>query len=245
VVGPYVLAVWVGNFDGSGNPALVGRTAAGPLLFELIEALGLDEGEGNNRAPEGLNVARVAMCADTGDLPGRYCPSTTEEWFIPGVSPIKVSTVHRAIPIDRASGRRACFHDPASSRLEVYEFWPSDLQQLFRQAGVVRRLPPPFLRDCSLEQQATTGTAPHITAPSEVITYTLRADRLGKERIPFEAVADGDVRTLYWLVDNRLAGQSRAGELFLWPAQAGDFNVSVIDDHGRAAGVRMAVRLVD
>ncbi len=245
VVGPYVLAVWVGNFDGSGNPALVGRTAAGPLLFELTETLGLQSPNREESTPQNLNVARVAMCADSGDLPGRHCPRTTPEWFIPGVSPIKVSTVHRAIPIDRASGKRACFYDPATTQYEVYEFWPSDLQQIFREAGMPRRLPPPFARDCSLEQQAASGVAPLIRSPSELITYTLRADRLEKERIPFEAVADADVRTLYWFVDKRLAGQSQAGELFLWPAAAGDFSVSVIDDHGRAAEARMQVRLVN
>ncbi len=244
VAGPYVLAVWVGNFDGSGNPALVGRTAAGPLLFELLALLELPQGS-EEPETDGLNVARVAMCADTGDLPGRHCPRTTPAWFIPGVSPIKVSTVHRAIPIDRVSGKRACFYDPASSRLEVYEFWPSDLQQIFRQAGMPRRTPPPFVGDCSLEQQAASGEPPRISSPSEVITYTLRADRIDEEHIPFEAVVDADVQHLYWFIDNRLAGESRAGELFMWPAEAGDYVVLVIDDHGRAAERRMQVRLVN
>ncbi|MEN8170857.1 MAG: penicillin-binding protein 1C [Pseudomonadota bacterium] len=247
VVGPYVLAVWVGNFDGSSNPAFVGRTAAGPLLFDLFGTIERQRGGLENEPPEPglLNVSRIPMCADTGDLPGRHCPRTIPEWFIPGVSPIKVSTVHRAIPIDRASGKRACFYDPATSRFEVYEFWPSDLLQIFRQSGLPRRLPPPFLHDCSLEQQAATGLAPQIKSPSAVITYTLRADRLAEERIPFEAVTDADVKTLYWFVDNRLAGQGQASELFFWPAAAGDYVVSVLDDHGRGAEVRMQVRLVN
>src|SRR5690242_20496362 len=33
IFGPYVLAVWVGNFDGEGNPAFVGVQMAAPLLF--------------------------------------------------------------------------------------------------------------------------------------------------------------------------------------------------------------------
>ena len=32
--------MWVGHFDGKPNPALVGRTAAAPLFFEVVEALG-------------------------------------------------------------------------------------------------------------------------------------------------------------------------------------------------------------
>jgi penicillin-binding protein 1C len=246
LAGPYVLAVWVGNFDGEGNPAFVGRTGAGPLLFDLFAAIAGARGElvETTLPRQGLNVKQVPMCAETGDLPGRHCPCTTPGWFIPGVSPIRVSTVHRAIPIDTASGKRACYYDPKTSRFEVYEFWPSDLLAIFRQAGVVRRLPPPFLKQCTLEQQGG-GAAPRIASPSEVITYTLRADRLAAERIPFEAVSDADVNTLYWFVDKRLVGQARAGEPLFWPAAAGDYTVSVLDDHGRAAETRMQVRLVN
>src|SRR5256714_4449478 len=35
----YVLAVWIGNFDGKRNPAFIGRTAAAPLLFQIIDGL--------------------------------------------------------------------------------------------------------------------------------------------------------------------------------------------------------------
>jgi penicillin-binding protein 1C len=37
LVGPYVIVVWMGNFDGSPNPALVGVEAAAPLFFELAD----------------------------------------------------------------------------------------------------------------------------------------------------------------------------------------------------------------
>ncbi|MHB1896930.1 MAG: hypothetical protein ACYCOY_09820, partial [Metallibacterium sp.] len=39
VFGPYALVVWVGNFDGSSNPALVGGEAAAPLFFNIVHAL--------------------------------------------------------------------------------------------------------------------------------------------------------------------------------------------------------------
>jgi penicillin-binding protein 1C len=245
--GQYLLAVWVGNFDGQGNPAFVGRRTAGPLLFDLFSTIAKTRGGMGQMSAsrKGLNIAQIEMCADSGDLPGRYCPYTIPGWFIPGVSPIKVSTVHRAIPIDNASGKRACYHDPAKSHYEVYEFWPSDLLKIFRQAGIVRRLPPPFLHECSLEQQGSGATAPRIASPSPNITYTLRADRLAQERIPFEAVSDADVKRLYWLVDNRLVGEADAGKVFLWPASAGDFTVSVLDDHGRSGEMLMRVRLVE
>src|SRR5436853_155518 len=37
--GPYILAIWVGNFDGSGNPAFVGVQMAAPLFFQVVDAV--------------------------------------------------------------------------------------------------------------------------------------------------------------------------------------------------------------
>ena len=236
ISGPYVVAVWIGNFDGSGNRAFTGRQAAGPLLFEIFQSLshGQSWQAGSNLKPGLLNVEKVAMCADTGDLPGRYCPRTRESWFIPGVSPIRVSTVHRAVPVDKQSGLRACRAKPGLTDLKVFEYWPSDLQRIFRQAGVDLKAPPPFEADCNLTTQSLTGTAPIIESPVAHIEYRLRSENLHREQIPFTAVADGDVRQLFWFVDDRYVGVTQAGEAFFWVPAIGNFSVRVVDDHGRA-----------
>src|SRR6185312_9255764 len=39
VFGPYVLVIWIGNFDGSGNPAFIGIDAAAPLFFRIVDAV--------------------------------------------------------------------------------------------------------------------------------------------------------------------------------------------------------------
>ena len=41
IVGPYVLVVWIGDFEGRGNPAFVGVDAAAPLFFRIADALNL------------------------------------------------------------------------------------------------------------------------------------------------------------------------------------------------------------
>jgi penicillin-binding protein 1C len=242
----WVVAVWVGHFNGRGNPAFVGRTAAGPLLFDLLNQLKTHKKKSDRRPlpPPELNLKQVDMCLETGDLPGRYCPHTTPGWFIPGVSPIRVSTVHRAIPIDMATGKRACYFDPRNSRMEVFEFWPSDLARIFQRAGVVRRSPPAYLASCALEQQASRGIAPRIITPSPTVHYTARYGQKQPDPIPFEAVTDADVETLYWFVDNRLVGVSRANDAFIWQAESGRHNVLVIDDHGRTDKVTLKVHAV-
>src|SRR6476646_2534821 len=100
----YVLAVWVGNFDGGANPAFVGRTAAAPLLFQIIDSLraAWPEPTVPHQPLPGANLKRVEFCALSGDLPNRFCTQHVEGWFIPGVSPIKTCDVHREVLVDVA-----------------------------------------------------------------------------------------------------------------------------------------------
>ena len=244
--GRYVMVVWVGRFDGQGNPAYVGRRAAGPLFFDIARAIEREQGPFMKVAPgPDLNLARVRVCASTGDLPNEYCPHTTESWFIPGVSPLRVSTVYRAIPVDRQTGRRACFHEPPRTRMEVYEFWPSDMLEVFRAAGIARKLPPPLEGGCSLDSAGSAGTVPEIRTPDPRIVYTLRSDHREQERIPFSVVADADANTLYWFVDDRYVGSVPRGEVLFWKPAIGSFDVRVVDDHGRAAATSLEVKLVN
>ena len=256
VVGRYVLAVWVGNFDGSGNPALVGREAAGPLFFAIADSLPVEAGGGAQRhreswwaadeedemarAASGLNLRRVQVCATTGDLPGPHCPRTTPSWFIPGVSPIKVSTVYRAVAVDRETGLRSCRADADTVR-RVYEFWPSNLRAVIRRAGIAIRQPPPWSPECGLDETSASGLAPRIRSPQRALVYHAAAPGAEQANVLFSAVADGDARELYWFVDDRLVASAAPGEGLFWTPRVGRFTVRVVDDLGRADAVPLRV----
>jgi penicillin-binding protein 1C len=244
--GPYVLIVWVGNFDGSGNPAFVGVDAAAPLFFQIVDAV--DAGrpglaEPVRRPPAGLK--RVAICLASGELPNRWCPQQGETWFIPGKSPIRVSDVHRPVMIDDASGLAACPpYDGKHVHQEIYEFWSSDLQQVFAEAGIPRRKPPQ--NPACANAGAPEGAAPRITSPLRGSAYVMRLAQQGHERIAFSATADADTRVLYWFVDGAYVGRSASGEPLYWqPPEAGEFRLRAIDDRGRSDERPLDVRLVE
>jgi penicillin-binding protein 1C len=83
IVGPYTLVVWLGNFDGRGNPAFIGRDAAGPLFFSLVDALGSDANLIEPNPKQALNIKKVKVCAVSGELPGPFCKHLKDSWFIP------------------------------------------------------------------------------------------------------------------------------------------------------------------
>ena len=243
----YTLAVWVGNFDGSPNPAFVGRTAAAPLFFGIADSLPRSVLQPQRPAPAPtLNLRRVAVCAPTGDLPGPHCPRTARSWFIPGVSPIKVSTVHRAVRVDEATGLRVCRGRDDGVREEIFEFWPSDLEAVFRRAGIVLRRPPPWAPGCAMDSLATTRQAPRIRSPESTLTYyaptldSSKADEVPRQ-ILFSATTDADARRLFWFVDDRLVAEVGRGQPHFWTPRPGTFTVRAVDDAGGAAAVAINV----
>ena len=234
VFGPYVLVVWSGNFDGSGNPALIGAQAAAPLFFRIVDAIVAQDrqlAEPAWRLPE--NVKRVEICMASGDLPNADCPQRGDTWFIPGKSPIRLSTVHRALMIDSRSGAVACPpYDPLHTHREVYEYWPSDLAQVFAQAGMPRRKPP-AAADCE-NTIAGDGDPPRIDSPLRGVTYALRRSQPERNRIALSASVDAAVRSLYWFADDAYLGHSTPGATLFWQApHAGTHRLRAVDDRGR------------
>lgn len=230
--GDYVLAVWLGNFNGESNPNLVGRTAAGPLFFQILDLLKVSQQD--NKAlfsPSAeLNLRQVAFCQRSGDLPNKYCPQTAKGWFIPGVSPIKLSNVHRAVPVFKDTGKRACFHQPGKTALQVYEFWPSDISRSFSNAGIILRQPPDFQQACAGLSPVVT-TMPSIISPQANLVYQLGAQP-EQRKVALQASFDGDVNQAHWFANKRYLGSVKPGEILFWAAEAGRYQLRVVDDLG-------------
>jgi penicillin-binding protein 1C len=245
IFGPYVLAVWVGSFDGAGNPAFVGIQAAAPLFFEIadsIKAQSRSLREPPYRLPKGL--ARVEVCAVSGQIPGPHCHHKKTTWFIPGKSPIKVCDIHREVTVDDRSGLQTCEPYQHSVHKEVYEFWPSDMLRVFRQAGIPRHKPPAAEARCNVDAKSGWGAAPQITSPLSGVAYSLRAAQVGGETIPFQATTDADARFVFWFVNDRLVGRTSADKALHWTAAPGDYVVRAVDDQGRADARSLKVELV-
>ena len=247
LAGPYLVATWLGDFDGRRNSNLIGRDMAGPLFFRIVDGLRSvfpDVAEFQRVPPLGL--AKTRVCAISGELPGPHCRQLVGSWFIPGKSPIRTCEIHREVRIREVSGRRICAdRAEAGSRAEVFEFWPSDLLRLFRQAGIPRRVPPAYESGCGIDRLAETGVAPQIVSPRLDLTYELRmADHAPTASVPLSAVTDGDVRDLYWFSNEVFIGRTRSAETLFWPARPGHHLVRVVDDHGRADSRPVEVSVV-
>ena len=238
----FVLCVWLGNFSGEGNNALIGRLTATPLQFSVINAL-LAENSAQLLPPRPMppGVSLVEVCAVSGDIPGDDCPQRVETWFIPGVSPINRCRIHRRIYIDASTGFRTDETEGPFIRSEVREFWPTDLLEIFAQAGLPRFSPPPYPPEEEKDKPRPEGFPPFIISPLANTTYVLREDSSRFNQLVLLAGAAQDGGDLFWFANSMFLGRARPHERFTWAPASGTWDLAVVDSRGRSAGLSLQV----
>jgi penicillin-binding protein 1C len=254
VFGRHVLVVWLGNFDGSSNPALIGIDAAAPLFLRMVDALRaerLDPGEMATQQP--ANLRQVEVCTATGGLPDALCPVRSTTWFIAGKSPIQTSSLHRTVWVDDRTGKTVCGPQPHATP-QVVEQWGSDMRSLFKQAGMPRvatQQP-----DCSAaagpgdkagsamaQGQSANDSAPAIATPLRGVSYVVRTSK--PQPIGLRADAAPGVRQIFWFADDVLVGKAAPGESLAWsPLSPRTYVLRAVDDQGRAESRSVVVDFV-
>lgn len=246
IFGDFVLIVWVGNFDGRPNNAFSGARAAAPIYFALADtvrdyyATHGTQITDNNFLREDMNISQIDMCASVGGIAGAHCPKTVKSYFIPGVSPIDVSSIYRAIPIDNKTGLRACTRNPNTTHMAVYEFWDAEFLDIFRRAGITRNTPPPFMPGCDLDTIAPATNPPVITTPTDGAKIVITADTDWAD-VAFRALTDSTDTKIFWFINDDIIGTSANGDTFTHRVPMGDYTVRAIDEMGAATSINFSV----
>ncbi len=239
----YVLCVWIGNADGHGNNSFLGRTMAAPLFFNLAYFL-LSELPKNERMKPEIppkNAIQVKVCSVSGSLPTDACEQTEWSWFIPGVSPITSCKIHRKINIDTRTGYRTDESGLPYTKTVTREFWPSDLQNLFLQAGLPRLKPPEYPPDDFKFDSKSQGFPPEIVSPMTGTDYVFRKTDKKRNKIVLYAVADADTSELLWYCGSDYIGRSKPGKTLEWSPNPGLYELTVSDQKGRSDSVWVSV----
>lgn len=127
--GDLVVAVWVGNFDGSPMRGVSGVTGAAPVFRTVLAAaLGAAAPQALPAPPAG--IVELEVCPLSGARPGPSCAHTMREHFVAGTEPTHTCALHETVAIDRRNGLRAgpgC--DPSQVRLEQFTRVPPRLER--------------------------------------------------------------------------------------------------------------------
>ncbi len=252
VFGQYALGVWAGNFSGESNRHLVGRELVAPFFFDLIDTVRVRGGISDESVFAWMpptKVRKISICSVSGMLPTPICKHQRLVSFIPGVSPIKKCDVHREVWVSTRDGKLSCSGDRSERKKLIFEFWPSDLMELFRLAGIPRKPPPARAQSCGLDEALqegeAVGMAPEILSPLDVSTYSLRSQSAAAQLIPLKANIDASAREILWFVNNQYIGKTKSGDSYLWKAPSGIHQIRAVDDLGRSTERQVRVQFVD
>jgi len=90
----YVVGVWVGNANGQGSPGIIGARAAGPVLFDIFNAMPRSEWF-QDPAPQ--TYIRAEVCRQSGRLAGLNCPDVDTLAVPKKAIESQVCTYHRIV----------------------------------------------------------------------------------------------------------------------------------------------------
>jgi penicillin-binding protein 1C len=236
----YTAAVWLGNLDGSPSVDRVGADAAGPVLFDLLEALaGPDDPVPAANPPPDLKY--VEVCAYSGRAPTPACDHTRPVLALRRAVPTAKCPYHVLIDIDTATGLAltpACRAGHAY-RSQPFLVWPASLRRFLKDEHRTLPEPPAWAPGCE-----TPGTRrrPSILSPAAgevaILIQGLAADR---QEIPLEAESAASGH-LSWFVDGAFLGTVAAEERLWWTPKVGKHELVVTDDAGLSARRTLEVR---
>ena len=241
--GPYIIAVWLGNFNGEPHSSLVGRKAAGPLFFEITDSLQNKIGHSYFEFMS-ENVKQVEICKVSGKIPNKNCKHIIKGDFWPGVSPIEKCKLHRNLLIAKKTGLRACSKTKGATEFRNFEVWPSHLVSLFKTIGQPRKPLPRWGIECKINDKINRGFDPVILSPKRGMTYHSRY-KGAHNTIALKAQVDSNAQHVFWYVNGSFLGKGKPDQTFFWKGVAGDHRVKLVDDLGRVATRKLKVILTN
>lgn len=237
----YTIAVWAGNLDMRPSAWLVGAEVAGPLLFDLVDALrdgqAVDPGAAGSATDD---LGTVQVCALSGARPGPACPQTRAVLGVTARVPPAPCALHAQVEIDQATGLRVgpgC-RDGKDTRTEVRVTWPPAVRRWLDERWLAQAAAPELDPACRAPEE---GDAPRIVSPVAgqvaVLIPGMAADR---QELPL--LAEAGVGALTWFVDGDQLGRVGAEQALWWTPSPGSHEVLVMDAQGRTDRVKLEVR---
>jgi penicillin-binding protein 1C len=232
-------AVWLGNFDNSPAFDLVGAETAGPVLFDLLEAL-----EPRRLArpdPVPAELKSLDVCAYSGHLPGAACPTRSKILALRAAVPTGRCPYHTAVDVDLHTGQAltpACRGD-RSWETRSYVTWPASLRRWLGDRHRWLPEPPAYAPGC--EPAPEPGELRILSPPERQVLVLLPGLPRGRQEVPLQAEAGGGGE-LSWFVDGEYLGSVPAEQRLWWEPRPGHHRITVVDAAGRRAVRELQVR---
>ncbi|KRD80485.1 penicillin-binding protein 1C [Lysobacter sp. Root983] len=248
----YTVGVWVGRPDGTPLPGQYGAVTALPLLFEVVDSLPRQRGDGALKPPP-ANVEQIEVCWPLGLPPDpqapQLCQKKLQAWTLDGSVP--PTFAERDARLWNAGVER--FQVDARSGLRLSA--DCSASHARREASIARwpALASPWLAAETRRASRLPALAPDCAADGRDASEELRIEGLADQatiarapgsvhalRLSLRAI--GSAARIRWLLDGRLIGETEGDTAFAHDfGEPGDHQLTALADSGAWSRVRFRV----
>ncbi len=248
----YTVGVWVGRPDGTPLPGQYGAITALPLLFEVVDSLPAQRGDGSPRPPP-RNVEQVEVCWPLGTPADpqapHLCRRKLKAWTLDGVVPPTFaerdarlwSAGRERFDVDARTGLRLSAECTRVHERKVGEIarWPALASPwLSQEARMAARLPT-LSPDCAPDGRDATEEL-RIEGINDASTLARASNSTAPLRLSVRAI--GSEARIRWLLDGRFIGETTGAANFLHDFGApGEHTLTALADSGAWSRVRFRV----
>jgi penicillin-binding protein 1C len=227
----------MGNFDNTPSRALVGGERAGPVLFDLMDALS-NRAQPSASAGPPADLVEVEICAYSGRLATAACPHRSHALAPMTAVPTERCSFHQKVAVDDHTGHRLCPVCRQGRELheETFVVLPAGVRRHLRE-----RIPslPSHLPACP---HVVAAAEPRIVSPQPQTTIVLIPGlRAEDQEIPLEAEVPGTSSSVFWFVNGKLLAQAAPTERVWLKPEPGEHEILVTDAAGRSDRLRLRV----
>ncbi|MHB8418588.1 MAG: penicillin-binding protein 1C [Myxococcales bacterium] len=236
----HTAVVWLGNFDETPSPDLVGAQAAGPIFFDVLEALDGKLPPRPETPPPDLT--EVDLCAVSGDLPTAACPEHRRALALRRHVPTRACPYHVAVDVDRGTGLAlspSCRAGHAYDR-RTFLAWPATVRRWLTDEQRGFPEPPALASGCEVGGPRRPPSI--VSPPPRQVALLIPGVPPARQSIALEAESNAASAQLSWFVDGELLGSYPSDQRVYWTPRPGEHDIVVTDEAGLSAHRKLSVR---
>ncbi|MFQ3574942.1 MAG: penicillin-binding protein 1C [Cytophagales bacterium] len=235
----HTVVVWLGNFDNSPSPELIGLDLAAPLFFQIMNHLGKNSIQTWFSVPQTLKTRIV--CRESGLPPNENCNQLVSDFFIPTISPYQTCNHIKKTWVDEQEKYSFCSNCLPQNgyKQKNYRTYHPLLLDFLLSNNQILNLPPPHNPSCKHEIQTESIS---ITNPKNGMVYFV--DESNPEKFQLSSATPSITKKIFWYVNGKKVSESKPQEKPFVSLNLGINTIECLDEQGNFASVKVEVKAV-